>query len=251
MSAENIVDVPITDPEVSPFNITRGFTFWSIRPDPNVVGFPHFDSYPLPEYPLPWGNDFMRNTLFPFTLKWYVPVLYAAAYFIGSTLMNNYMLKKQTEKFKKLNPDAKEIPHWKKLPAVPTAFSKTKFFKFLVLMHNVGLCIFSVWTFTGMSRSIHVNANGRIADLIKIKSEGRTDLKPSGWDKLVCSICDTDDGMQMNHDGYKGLEFWAYWFYISKFYEVVDTMITLTKGRKSMFLQLYHHSGALLEFHLN
>lgn len=35
-------------------------------------------------------------------------------------------------------------------------------------------------------------------------------------------------------------------FYLSKFYEVVDTLIILVKGRKSSTLQTYHHAGVIL-----
>ena len=33
---------------------------------------------------------------------------------------------------------------------------------------------------------------------------------------------------------------------MSKYYEVVDTMIILAKGKKCSTLQLYHHSGVIL-----
>ena len=44
----------------------------------------------------------------------------------------------------------------------------------------------------------------------------------------------------------EGLAFYGWLFYLSKFYEVVDTFIILAKGRKSSFLQTYHHAGAML-----
>ena len=43
-----------------------------------------------------------------------------------------------------------------------------------------------------------------------------------------------------------GLAFYGWLFYLSKFYEVVDTFIILAKGRKSSLLQTYHHAGAML-----
>ncbi|KAJ1793856.1 hypothetical protein LPJ67_001138, partial [Coemansia sp. RSA 1938] len=36
-----------------------------------------------------------------------------------------------------------------------------------------------------------------------------------------------------------------YLFYLSKYYELVDTFIILAKGRKATFLQTYHHAGAI------
>jgi hypothetical protein len=38
-----------------------------------------------------------------------------------------------------------------------------------------------------------------------------------------------------------------YWiFYISKFYEVVDTLIILARGKKSSTLQTFHHAGVII-----
>lgn len=52
----------------------------------------------------------------------------------------------------------------------------------------------------------------------------------------------TDVGRMWN----EGLAFYGWLFYLSKFYEVIDTAIILAKGKKSSFLQAYHHAGAML-----
>ncbi|KAG0249357.1 hypothetical protein DFQ27_000177 [Actinomortierella ambigua] len=52
--------------------------------------------------------------------------------------------------------------------------------------------------------------------------------------------CDTDRSFWNNALGY-----WGYLFYLSKFYEVVDTIIIL-KGCRSSLLQTYHHAGAMI-----
>lgn len=44
----------------------------------------------------------------------------------------------------------------------------------------------------------------------------------------------------------EGLAFYGWLFYLSKFYEVFDTLIILAKGKKSSFLQTYHHAGAMI-----
>jgi len=44
----------------------------------------------------------------------------------------------------------------------------------------------------------------------------------------------------------EGLGYWGYLFYLSKFYEVIDTAIIIMKGRRSSLLQTYHHSGAMI-----
>jgi hypothetical protein len=45
--------------------------------------------------------------------------------------------------------------------------------------------------------------------------------------------------------GMRGLALYGWMFYVSKFYEVVDTAI-IVKGKRSSTLQTYHHAGARL-----
>ena len=44
----------------------------------------------------------------------------------------------------------------------------------------------------------------------------------------------------------QGLAYYGWIFYLSKFYEILDTAIILAKGKKSSTLQTYHHAGAIL-----
>lgn len=46
--------------------------------------------------------------------------------------------------------------------------------------------------------------------------------------------------------GAKGLSFWVTHFYLSKFYEFIDTWLIVLKGRQPIFLQTYHHAGVVL-----
>ncbi|KAI5186831.1 hypothetical protein NEHOM01_1732 [Nematocida homosporus] len=39
---------------------------------------------------------------------------------------------------------------------------------------------------------------------------------------------------------------WIWVFYISKYYEIVDTAIIFAGGKKCTFLQMYHHAGAIV-----
>jgi len=41
-----------------------------------------------------------------------------------------------------------------------------------------------------------------------------------------------------------------FWFYISKYYEYFDTFLLYLKGRNPIFLQKYHHIGAVICWHL-
>ncbi len=41
-----------------------------------------------------------------------------------------------------------------------------------------------------------------------------------------------------------------YWFYLSKYYEFFDTFLLHLNGKTPLFLQKYHHIGAVLNWHL-
>lgn len=41
-----------------------------------------------------------------------------------------------------------------------------------------------------------------------------------------------------------------FWFYMSKYYEYFDTFLIYMKGRNPIFLQKYHHIGAVICWHL-
>ncbi|GMG19787.1 unnamed protein product [Ambrosiozyma monospora] len=224
-------------------NITSGFSYWSVFPDPNIFKFPRLASYPLPECPVEWGS-YVKDTLYPLTIEWYSPFLCACAYFVIFLWLNKIVKKRQIAVFKKGNPDAHDIP--KRLPPAPIAFSKTPAFKYLVLLHNVFLCVFSLWSFLGVTMNIHHTRTERIPSIVSSQLNEASSAASSGWDNFVYSICDLNNGILLDHDGFKGLNFYAYWFYMSKYYEMIDTVIILMKGRQAMFLQIFHHAGAVL-----
>lgn len=56
---------------------------------------------------------------------------------------------------------------------------------------------------------------------------------------LHAIYCDTDGSLWSKADFGK----WAVLFYLSKYYEFVDTWILILKGKKASFLQVYHHTG--------
>ncbi|KAJ5697771.1 hypothetical protein N7488_011455 [Penicillium malachiteum] len=122
----------------------------------------------------------------------------------------------------------------------PWAFSKTFIFKALVVTHNILLAAFSAWA---LITGIVLMSN-------HWPSKAREQLGPS-YEHVVEYFC------QQNSSAYKVLEnsispteaglSYLYWlFHLSKFYEVVDTVILLAKGKKSSNLQMYHHAGIIL-----
>jgi len=48
----------------------------------------------------------------------------------------------------------------------------------------------------------------------------------------------------------KGVDSLLFWFYISKYYEFIDTFILYAKKREPIFLQKFHHMGATFIWHL-
>ena len=63
---------------------------------------------------------------------------------------------------------------------------------------------------------------------------------------LNAAMCDVDGTMWVE----KGFSFWAFHFYISKFYEFLDTWIIILKGKKVSFLQEFHHAGNHRQYHI-
>mmetsp|Transcript_61782 Transcript_61782/g.98461 ORF Transcript_61782/g.98461 Transcript_61782/m.98461 type:complete len:278 (-) Transcript_61782:166-999(-) len=92
--------------------------------------------------------------------------------------------------------------------------------KIVLSGHNLILCIFSV--------SCFVNTAPVIYHL----------MVHIGWSKASCGL------MQKEYESTYGLFSWL--FYLSKYYEFADTYIVIWKGRRPLFLQTYHHCGAVI-----
>ena len=58
------------------------------------------------------------------------------------------------------------------------------------------------------------------------------------------AYCDTNKSLWNG-----GLGTLAWVFYLSKYYEVVDTIILIAKGKRPGLLQVYHHAGAVIAMH--
>ncbi|KAI4213871.1 MAG: hypothetical protein LQ351_003566 [Letrouitia transgressa] len=146
----------------------------------------------------------------------------------------------------------------------PWAISRSGIFYVFVLLHNIFLAAFSAWTFVGMLNAIANSWPGlsgergfaRAADsLCKIHgprgygSAATFNPKTTSWGftdtamKLEESLPDTTDVGRLWNEG---LAFYGWLFYISKFYEVMDTAIVLAKGKNTAFFQTYHHAGAMM-----
>eukprot|EP00550_Attheya_septentrionalis_P007627 CAMPEP_0198288570 /NCGR_PEP_ID=MMETSP1449-20131203/7025_1 /TAXON_ID=420275 /ORGANISM="Attheya septentrionalis, Strain CCMP2084" /LENGTH=231 /DNA_ID=CAMNT_0043986733 /DNA_START=308 /DNA_END=1003 /DNA_ORIENTATION=+ len=98
---------------------------------------------------------------------------------------------------------------------------KSSGFRWAVAVHNLGLAVFSaVVVFHTWPIVI-----GHYLE--------------KGFDAVYC---DADGSLW----GEAGLGAWATIFYISKYYEFLDTWVLIFKGKKPSFLQIYHHTGVVL-----
>jgi hypothetical protein len=148
----------------------------------------------------------------------------------------------------------------------PWSISKTRLFHFFVITHNVLLALYSAWTCLGMINAVRLAFPGwrgpyGLAGVVDsfCKIHGPRGLGSAAtYDPNTTSWGIADRAMHLAADGLvpdssdigriwnEGLAFYGWLFYLSKFYEVLDTFIILAKGKKSSFLQTYHHAGAML-----
>jgi len=62
-----------------------------------------------------------------------------------------------------------------------------------------------------------------------------------GWEKSIC-LKKLSNAYDLNNS----FGYWIYLFYLSKYYEFIDTWIVIAKRRRPITLQVYHHMGAVL-----
>ena len=182
--------------------------------------------------------------LFNLAMRPEVPALFAFTYIVTVFALNAWNRKRNHK------------PWW---------IARQPFFKPFVILHNVSLAIYSFATFVAMYRALsHTwpgfdNPNGLagVADsLCKIHGpRGLGDAVTYNttiniWESKNALIHMTPNGTPDHTDvgrlWNEGLAFWGWIFYLSKFYEVLDTLIIVAKGKRSATLQTYHHAGAML-----
>ncbi|KAM0752038.1 hypothetical protein T439DRAFT_199602 [Meredithblackwellia eburnea MCA 4105] len=96
-----------------------------------------------------------------------------------------------------------------------------------VIFHNLTLAVYSAWTFLSTA-PVFFGAFYR-------------GWREAGLAGLAHALCDSDALV------WTATKFpsYCFYFYLSKFYEIVDTAIILAKGKKVGLLQSYHHMGAV------
>ncbi|KAK0711346.1 fatty acid elongase-like protein [Lasiosphaeris hirsuta] len=173
-----------------------------------------------------------------------VPLTIAAVYTVTAKLLNAY--NRSTGK-------------------KPWAVSKTTTFRWLVVLHNILLAVYSAWTWWGMFGALrrsmvsplgpsglsgfvdsvcYLNGPGGLGNAVFYSEDA------NAWISHSSEVVLTSDGAPSPHDmgriWNEGLAFYGWLFYLSKFYEVIDTLIILAKGRLGSTLQTYHHAGAMM-----
>ncbi|KAL2435107.1 hypothetical protein ABEF95_013240 [Exophiala dermatitidis] len=241
MSATEVLEwlgLSKTSPGVKVTTLPASYFKFPPSPEPTTVPPPTGDPALAHPFTIPTG---LYNEL----LSPNVPLTVALVYMSFVTLMNSVNANR---KYK------------------PWAFSRTRLFKLLVILHNTFLALYSVWTCVGMVNALRLSLpplgeHWKITDTVDalcklhgprgVGNAATYNATTSSWtmtNRLLHLAADglgperSDVGRLWN----EGLAFYGWLFYLSKFYEIFDTCIILAKGRKSSLLQTYHHAGAMI-----
>ncbi|KAJ2722198.1 hypothetical protein GGI07_003475 [Coemansia sp. Benny D115] len=156
-------------------------------------------------------SDVPLGEWYPFFMQWQVPVATAVIYTILAFYFNPSTSKLSRMEAKRQNIKAEGAPAKKSIFEPMTM---------VVFVHNTVLAVYSAWAFMGvfptfvkdvMTKGIHA---------------GLCDLDGTRWNSVLFAH--------------------MYLFYLSKYYELLDTAIIILKGRKASLLQIYHHAGVIL-----
>lgn len=207
-----------------------------------VFGLPDRSLWTLPKgVTLPPNAPFQcewLNSVFNASMRVSTPLTIAIVYFSLVHFINPIVLKRQLRQAQILEKEAEKLTpkEQKRLKPAPYLIAKNPVFKVFVLLHNVFLCVYSVWTFFGMLSSF-----GATILRMQLKTQSESTLL-----NFIYAVCDMEEGVFQQNNKDHNLTILGWWFYMSKFYEVVDTIIILLKGRPLSLLQSYHHAGAMM-----
>lgn len=230
-----------------PSRTTSSFSVHVTSPPVSLFEFP---PAPIPESLSPPVADYtlarpfhIPSDLYNNLLSVNYPITIALVYAVTVTIINQWNHQRKNK---------------------PWPFSQSRIFYLFVVLHNIFLAVYSAWTCVGMIHAVRQTWPGiegkhglaGVADAM-CKLHGPRGLgnaatynsTTSAWGvtneaiKLAGLNPDsTDVGRLWN----EGLAYYGWLFYLSKFYEVVDTLIILAKGKNSSLLQTFHHAGAMM-----
>ncbi|KAJ1945223.1 hypothetical protein FBU59_002372 [Linderina macrospora] len=149
---------------------------------------------------------------YPFFMQWQVPVTVSIAYTLLSFMFNP--VSNKLSRMEAQRQSVKQEGAGKQRKSIFTPMTMFIFF------HNAVLAVYSGWAFVSVFP-------------VFVQS-----IVTKGWFGGLCDI----DGSTWN----SVLFAQAYLFYVSKFYELIDTVIIIAKGRRASLLQIYHHAGVIM-----
>lgn len=205
----------------------------------HYFGLPHSDFFKYPSTSLgppsaPFENALLA-AVFDASMKVSMPLTIAIVYFSVVHFVNPLVIARQKKKAHLENEKLTET-QLKRLAPAPFHIAKSPLFKLFVLLHNVFLCVYSVWTFVSMLQCF-----GKTVASMSLRYNSQSRLS-----NFVYAVCDVENGVFNQDFMTKNLTILGWWFYMLKFYEVIDTIIILLKGKPSSLLQSYHHAGAMM-----
>ena len=170
-------------------------------------------------------KDYYNGTVVPFFLRPEVPFIAVAFYLVTVVFLaptpSPASLKKDDE-----GKTEKKTEREKK-PLV------LDFLFFFTAAHNIILTVYSGWTFYN---TLPIVRNY----LVKHNPEGNA----VGYFEVAC---DRDAKLWGSGTGFDdSVGWWITHFYLSKYYEFIDTWIIMAKGKKPELLQTYHHAGVVI-----
>jgi len=152
------------------------------------------------------------NAFYEFTMDWRVPIVSSLLY----AVLVSYFSRRNTL----AGPPPVSSRAAKGKGAGLKQNEPWTLFRSAVVVHNIVLMVFSAYVFWAVTPLL---------------------LASFRYRPLMESFCDVG-GWAYRH----GVGYWTWIFYLSKYYELLDTAILLAKGRPSNFLQTYHHAGAII-----
>ncbi|KDN53016.1 hypothetical protein K437DRAFT_253668 [Tilletiaria anomala UBC 951] len=177
---------------------------------PSVSTISRLATQPYPAYP---HGIFVSRQVFELSMSAWTPVAIGALYLLMSKTANSRLKRRIAQNKRGEAPPPKDY------------IKGSKILSNLVLAHNAALAVFSAWAFWGTFTRV-----------VPYFWHGATQGGLQGLGNAYCTV--------PTHDP-TGLGGILWWFYISKYYEIFDSIILILKGKKVSNLQSYHHAGAI------
>jgi len=156
-----------------------------------------------------------KTRFYEISITWQLPIFVSLFYVFIVTYWSR--LNKQHQ----LQEKPLQQPQPQPQPQPQNGAQTSLLFQYIVILHNLILCLFSALVFFFV-----------VPEIIRELLLGTNRLQ---------AFFDHAGGFYT-----KILGVWGWLFYLSKYYELIDTLILLLKGKPSSFLQTFHHTGAII-----